>query len=280
MPAVVPFIPLIAQGVGMAGGAIAGRKAQKNAMQRSPEEQAALAGQTGVAGAAGSAGQQFLGQAAPWMQQSGNYYSTLLKGNRAAQSQAVAPYAAQLSDVARGEERNLVRSGVQGAARDVAMADIGRRRASGIAGLVTGMQPGAANQLGQLGNQSGQLGSNLTQTAGNLYSNLLGQGFQNRKYAREEGRDTAAAVGGMAADLGNVLGGVLGKKAATPGSIPGAPPISSRQGAANAADLGWTLPAGSRFTAMTPPPTAMARRAPNPYSLALPGQQDANPYLR
>jgi hypothetical protein len=203
---IAPFIPMIAQGVGAIAGHFGGKQAEKNAAKRSPEEMAALTGAQGQAGTMGQAGQNMLGQAQPWLTQTGNYYNTLLRGNRAAMSQAVAGPTAQLNDVYKGEERNLQRSGVQGAARDVAAADIGRRRSSQIAGLTTGVQPWAATQLGSLGTNTGQLGGQLSSNAGNIYQNLLGAGANNRAYARKEGRDTAAQIGAFTADIGEFLG--------------------------------------------------------------------------
>src|SRR5262245_4626239 len=158
---VAPFIPLISQGVGAIGGYFGGKQAEKNALKRTPEEMLSLGGAQNMAGAQGKAGQAMLGQAQPWLGQTGNYYSTLLKGNRAAMSQAVAAPTAQLTDLYRGAEKGLVRSGVQGAQRETAAAELNRDRASKIAGLVTGVQPWAAGQLGQLGTNVGQLGGQL-----------------------------------------------------------------------------------------------------------------------
>lgn len=215
-----PAMPWIIQGAGMLGGALAGKKSQSNAMKRSPEEQQALTGAQGIAGAAGKTGQQLLGQGGGYMGQAGNYYSTLLGGNRAAMSQAVAAPMAQLTDTYRGAERGLVRSGLQGAQRDTAMGELNRQRASQIGSLVTGVQPAAAGALGALGGHMTQTGSSLTGTAGTLYSNLLGHGFENRKYARGEGEKTGKAIGGLAAEIGKWAGGKLGKKG---GGIPTSP---------------------------------------------------------
>ena len=211
---VVPFIPLIAQGVGLVGGAIAGKKAQKAAQQRSPEEQVGLQGAQQAAGALGTTGQSMLSEGRPWVQQPANYFQSLLSGDRAKMSQAIAAPTAQITQQARGEERGLERSGVRGAARDVAAADIGRRRGSAISGLTTGVQPAAANSLAGLGQQHLATGGQFAGEAGNIYGSLLGQGFTNRKYAREEGGKTGAAIGNLVASAGNVLGGVLSKRAA------------------------------------------------------------------
>lgn len=192
---VVPFIPLIAQGVGAIGGGIAAKKAQEGAMKRSPEELAALQGAQGAAGTALKEGQELAGETRPWLRQAGGYYSTLLGGNRAAMSQATAAPRAALTDVYRGAESNLARSNVQGAARDVGMAQLARDRASKIAGLTTGVQPMAAEALAKLGSQFAGAGIAGADVGGRLYGNLLGAGFQNRTYGRREGQDAGETWG-------------------------------------------------------------------------------------
>src|SRR5262245_45806324 len=132
---IAPAIPWIVKGGAALGGMIASKKREKSAMKRSPEEQAALGPAQAAGAAAAQAGAGMLGQSKPWLQQTGNYYSTLLGGNRAAMTQARAGDVANLADLYRGATRNLDRSGLQGAERDVAAAGLNRDRASKIAGL-------------------------------------------------------------------------------------------------------------------------------------------------
>jgi hypothetical protein len=208
--------PAIIQGGAAVGGILGARQAQRSAMKRTPEEEAALTGARGAAtGAAGLAGElggqarSILGESRPYITQPANYYQTLLGGNRAAMTQAVAPGIASVTDIHRGEERALERMGLRGAARDVAAADIARRRASEIAALTTGVQPAAAAALAGLGgNLMGQAqglyqtGGGLYGTTGNIYSDLLRQGQAHRQWAAEEGRGTGAAIGGFVRDIG------------------------------------------------------------------------------
>lgn len=216
---VIPFIPTIVSAV---GGGIASKFAQKNAMKRSPEEQAALAGASGAAGSMGRQGSELIGQGGGYLGQAGNYYSTLLGGNRAQMAQATAGPRAALTDVYRGAERGLERSGVRGAARDVATADLGRQRASSLSSLVTGVQPGAAAGLAGLGGQALSAGGQLSQGSGSIYSNLLGQGAQNRQYGRQEGQNFGSGVGGFLFDILNSSGKFGGKGGVLPSRrIPG-----------------------------------------------------------
>jgi len=195
---VAPFIPTIA---GAIGGIFAGKKATSAAMKRSPEEQQALTGAQGAAGGLQQAGTSLLQQGSPYLQKAGGYYSTLLGGNRAAMSQAVAGPRAALTDVYRGAERGLERSGVRGATRELAEAELGRDRASRIAGLTTGVQPSAAAALADLGGGTAQLGLGAMQAGGGIYGRLLGEGAQNRYYGRSEGERFSSGVGGLLFDI-------------------------------------------------------------------------------
>jgi hypothetical protein len=193
------------QGGGLLGGMLAGKQATKSAMQRTPEEQRALAGAYGIGDQASRMAQAAYGESRPYMRQAGGYYSTLLGGNRAAMSQALAGPTAQITDYYRGAGRNLRQSGIRGAARDVAAADLNRQRASQLAGLATGVQPYAADALAKLGIEGMQTAGPLLGTAGNIYGNLLNQGAWNRQYGRQEGEKTGTAIGGFVRDIGDVL---------------------------------------------------------------------------
>jgi len=197
--------PLIAQGAGLVIGGLAGKKATEMAQKRSPEELAALRGAQGAAGQLGRFGGQTFQQGQDYTAGPAQYYQSLLGGNRAAANQAIAGPAAQLTGVYRGAERNLDQQGIRGAARDVAAGDLNRDRASKIAGLVTGVQPYAAEQLSALGTGMMTGGAGMLGNSGNIYGSLLGQGAANRAYARNEGEETAKAIGGLSRDVGEVV---------------------------------------------------------------------------
>lgn len=204
-----PAVPWIIKGGAALGGSLLGRKAQQGAMKRSPEESAALGGAQNVAGQLSSTGTNLIQQGAPLQGQAASYWSTLLGGNRAAMAQATAAPRAAITDVYRGAESNLTRSGVRGASRDVAKAELGRDRASQIAGLTTGVQPMAASALGEVGSDLTRTGSNLLGQSGSIWGNLLGAGFANRKYGRQEGEKAGSSIGSF---LFDILSGTIGKK--------------------------------------------------------------------
>ncbi len=196
-----PAVPWLIKGGAALAGGLLGKKSQSSAMARSPEEQAALTGATNSANAMTQAGTGLLNQAQPMIGRASNYWSTLLGGNRAAMSQATAGPRAALTDVYRGAESNLDRSGIRGAQRDVAAAELGRDRAGQIARLTTGVQPGAATNLGNLSGTLLGSGSSLLSSGGNVWGNLLTAGSENRQYARKEGEKSATGIGSILFDI-------------------------------------------------------------------------------
>jgi hypothetical protein len=203
--------PVIAEGGGMVAGGLAARQAQRSAMQRSPEEAQSLAGGFGTADQARKMAMDAYGESKPYLRQAGGYYSSLLSGNRAAMQQAVAPTIAQLTGQYRGAQRG-VEGSLRGAARDYALGGLARQKASDVAGVTTGVQPGAADALSRLGLQGMQFGAPLLGVAGNIYSNFLPQGQANRQWAAGEGRRTGEAIGDFIGHVGDVAFGNRGQQ--------------------------------------------------------------------
>lgn len=197
------------QALGKAGSAIFGgimaKRAADNARKYSPEELAAIANSNKVAGQASDAAAAAIGESKPYLRDAGGYYQTLLHGNRAAMSQAVAPAYAATTDIYRGAERNLQQSGVRGAARDVARGELNRERASKLSGLVTGVQPGAAQALGSLGVEGMRNAAPLYNTAGNMYGNILTAGMRNRQWGDLQGTEAGRAWGGAVGDIFDIF---------------------------------------------------------------------------
>jgi hypothetical protein len=89
-----------------------------------------------------------------------------------------------------------------------------------MSSLITGVQPGAAEALTNIGQtQTGQgagiagQGVGATGQSGSLFANLLGQGTENRKYARSEGEKFGSGFGGLIFDLLKGTGKFNGKGA-------------------------------------------------------------------
>ena len=208
-----PAVPWIIKGGASLLGGLLGRKSQQSAMKRSPEELAALTGAQSAAGTLTQQGSQLIGVGLPALQKSLGYYQTLLGGNRAAMSQATTGARESITDTYRGAEHGLERSGVQGATGDLARAELSRDRAAKIAGLTSGVQPGAAAALMQGGQGAVNAGTYAGSNAASIWGNLLGQGQRNREYGREEGAKAGQGIGSF---LFDILSGTIGKKFGMP----------------------------------------------------------------
>lgn len=187
--------PYIAQGAGALWGYLSSRNKAKKA---EAERQRALGGAQGVSDLLTSQGTQLSRYAMPGVNQSLSYYQTLLGGNRARMAQATAGPRAAITDTYRGAERNLEHSGIQGASRDLASAELNRDRASRIAALTTGVQPAAAAAVGDLSTNILAQGGQRLGAAGQLWSGLL-----------SHGTDWASAANAQQAAAGSQLGSVI-----------------------------------------------------------------------
>lgn len=234
-----PAVPWMIKGGAMLGGALFGKHAQSSAAKLSPMEQTGAGGIQSSATGLTQAGQGLYGAGLPAAQQATGYWSTLLRGNRAAMAQATAAPRAAITDQARGSELSLERSGVRGAVKDLAKGQIARDTGSQIAGLTSGVQPAAASALGELGTTLTGQGTQAMGTAGNLWGNLLGTGFAQRKYAREEGAQAGQQVGSLLYDL---LTGTIGKNKAGGGNLPSSPLPGG--------NVQWQMPGGFSWASL------------------------------
>lgn len=189
------------------GGHFFGKRAEKQAMKRSPEEQVALGGAQKSGQALQQTGTELVSEGRQTLQQPLNYWQRLLGGNRPLMAQATAGARGGITDIYRGAERGLEKSGVRGAARDVQKGELNRQRASQIAGLTTGVQPFAAQQISEIGGEQLGTGAPMLGQAGDIYTNLLGQGAQRTQYARGEGEKAGQAAGGLIFDVMSGVGG-------------------------------------------------------------------------
>lgn len=163
--------------------------------KQSAAERQAQAGQINASNILQAQGRQAFQTGFPAAQQSLHYYSTLLNGNRAAMSQAVAGPQAQLTDMYRGAERGIEHAGVRGGVRDLGIAELQRDKANQIGQLTTGVQPAAAAALANLGTTLTAQGTGSQATAGGLFGNVGQAGFQNRAYANQNNAQSGAAIG-------------------------------------------------------------------------------------
>lgn len=165
------------------------------ANKKSKEEKAGMAGQTAAGKALLARGGEAFGGGMPGAKAALDYYQTLLHGSRAAMSQAVAGPTAQITDLYRGAQSGVERSGVRGGVKDLAMANLGRDQANQLGQLTAGVQPGAAAQLGNLGTTLTAQGTGSTATAGGIYGNIGAMGFQQRQYGNQVGAQAGQDIG-------------------------------------------------------------------------------------
>lgn len=207
MGPVAPFVPYIIQGAGALGGLFGAKKAGMGGP--TGLERGLTQGAMGQAGQLGQMGQQNYAQGTRALGQGASYYSRLLSGDRNTMAQTLQPEITGLTDLARGAERNLSRSGVRGASRDVAEAEIGRQKAGQIGNLFAAARPMAANALTQIGQTSQGQGMSATQGAAGIYGGLLNPAGQQRRDQGQVQGDFGSSIGGMLAD---VMKGTASKK--------------------------------------------------------------------
>lgn len=208
-------IPLGIQVAGMIGSHFAGKAAKKSAMQLTPEEQQYYANSSGAAAGAKALGDTSATQSGklfdtgmPAVSQATNYYSTLLRGNRAQMTQAVAPEAAGINDTYAGASRAIEHGGARGAARDQAVGEIAREKAGKVAGLIGGVRPQAAAALANTGLSTVSEGSRAAGTAssaygnvGSIYGNLIGNRGADRQSANTAGEAASSSIGALTAQV-------------------------------------------------------------------------------
>lgn len=183
--------PLVTTGISAIGGWLGSRKS-KDEKQYSAAMQSSMANLGALGKQASAFGREQYALGGPATAQAMNYYTALLHGDRAKQSQAVAAPAAAITDVYRGAQRGLDRSMVRGGSRDLATAELNRDRAGKLASLVTGVQPQAAASLAEMGDSAYRraggfmgLASGAYGNQGEIASGANQQATQRKQYTNE-----------------------------------------------------------------------------------------------
>lgn len=194
-------VPWIIKGGVALGSHFLGKKMTSSAMKRSPEEQQALAGAHSALQGGDQQANQLSEFGMPVLRQASDYYSTLLKGNRAQQGLATAAPKASITDLFRGAQADLNSSNMRGGERDLAGAHLRRDRTNQLSQLTAGVQPMAADALMRIGGGSTAGALYGKAASAQAYTNLLSQGADNRANARQEGRDFSKDMGSVLADM-------------------------------------------------------------------------------
>lgn len=144
-------MPAAAIGAGIGGlGSIAsgasGKKSQGNANKLAQQQLGLQQQQFGLAQQQTGLGNAALGGAS-------NYWNALLSGNRTAAAQATGPYAAMQGQAAEGARQAIAATTPRGGEQNLALAQNYNDLSNNVARLYAGMQPLAAQSLGQLGGE-------------------------------------------------------------------------------------------------------------------------------
>ncbi len=186
------------------GSALIGSKASsdasKAAQQRSPEELALMKSQTGLADTQNRQSQQLFGTAMPAIQNTMNYYRTLL-GSRGARNMAVSGEREDVGNAYAGADASLRRSNVRGGELVQQQAENSRAKAGQIARLATGVRPQAAAALAQQGGGLVNASEGGAANAGGIYSGLIGNATQNRQQGNLIGLQTGSNLTGQLGKL-------------------------------------------------------------------------------
>jgi hypothetical protein len=196
--------PYAIQGGIALAGYLSNRKKQKAA---EAQQQQVFGGASGVSDTLSRSGTDLTQLGMGPTQRALSYYDTLLHGNRAAQAQVTAAPRGAITDTYRGATQGLEQSGVRGAARDEATANLNRDRAGKIASLVSGVQPMAANAVGSMGQSLIGEGSQRLGSAGEIWGGLFGQAAKNQLAAQQHSDQTNAQIGSFLFDILNGSGG-------------------------------------------------------------------------
>lgn len=192
--------PYIATGAAAIGGSLFGKKSVQGDLQRSPEEKAGMAGQTGAANALSGQAGQLSRMGLPALQQSGKYFSTLASGNRSAMGQALAPQIEATNDVYGGTARTLGRF-LRGPEKDLQLAETERERAGGVASLFRNGRSSAAGALAAFGSGlTGQAGQQQS-AAGSIFGQQAALGQANRYQGAELEHQAGSDFGGLMFNL-------------------------------------------------------------------------------
>lgn len=202
-----------------------------------------------------------------------NYWSALLGGDRAKMQSATAPQRQAIADTYRGGRRSLDRSNVRGPQRQKAEAEMARQETGQLAGLVQGVQPMAAQELGameaniqQIMAQYLGLGEQARTGAAYAAGNLLGSAgntYQGMMQPHAGLRNSQSLTDSL---MGDAFGTLLGAgQDYIAGRRNGGRPMNNRLGAAAPTPSGWTLPRAEMGTPATPNYFNATTRPRNPW---------------
>ena len=183
MPAVIPFIPLIAAAVGTAGSMYSQNKARQQQSNLTKQQQA-LAGQ--IAPGANNflqQGQQAIGPAL-------NYYTGVLNNPR----EATAPEQNRISSLYAGQAANVRNQTPRGGYGPSAAGNLRNQEMGAQEGVIQQGRPMAAGALSQMGTNLSSLGYQGYGLGANILGNVFNQGLASREQQFNQGSQLGSGL--------------------------------------------------------------------------------------
>jgi hypothetical protein len=194
-------------------------KALRESIALGPEERQARAGMLGAGRELGGLGSMLYGAGVPYMNRAGSYWQTMLgAGGKKRAEQAVAPMAEGIAETYGGAERQIGAGNLRGAQKETALAETGRAKAGAISGLLRGVQPMAANQLGSLGQFATTAGIGAKREGAGIFSDVLGRGAGDRRLGFAAELESGRRGTALGENLGSLLFQMLAQGGGKSGS--------------------------------------------------------------
>lgn len=183
MPAVIPFIPLIAAAVGTGGAMYAANKS-KQAQSDAMKKQAALAGQ--ITPGAGN----FLQQGSGAIGQGLNYYASMLNNPR----EATAPEQNRISSMYAGQAANVRNQYPRGGYGLSAAGNLRNQEHAAQEGVIQQGRPMAAQALSNLGMGTAGLGYQGMGLGSGVLGNVFNRGLASREQQFNQGSQLGSGL--------------------------------------------------------------------------------------
>ncbi len=224
MPFLLPALPAIISAGGAIAGGLLGRSAGKPSADQSQANnllnaQAQLGnkfaqGSLDTSAQARDTGMGFLNRFTSSLSAPQNYFQSLLSGNQAQTTAALAPDIARL----RGQTQQGIQAAStlapRGAGRSSLLFNLPQQAQAETAGLFNAVRPAAASALPQIAQQYGTIGSNLMNTGvgyANNAANFLGAGTAGARSLADAAALQQAQRNQAGSQIGSGITGILGQ---------------------------------------------------------------------
>jgi len=197
MAAVVPFIPLIASGVGALGGFLSRPKVP----EATPLETEAFQEQIAAGRESREQRRSLFDIGKPALEQATSFFGNLASGSKGVLAAATSAEQQAIGSTFRGAKQNILETG-RGGTRDLALANLSRDRAATQASLIPAVRSNAAAALANIGGSASSVASGNTSSVFGQVGSALQTGRINQFGVQAGVQQTAGAgVGNFLFDL-------------------------------------------------------------------------------